>query len=106
MAKRKRADDDADYADQPRPAPARTNTRAAQKSPESPDASFAAPSHPPSRHIISQPEPLQSALLAWYSTVHDARRMPWRKPYDPSFGPEERAQRAYEVSRSFATVRV
>lgn len=40
---------------------------------------------------------VRNALLAWYKTVHDTRGMPWRRPYDPNLGPEERAQRAYEV---------
>ena len=53
--------------------------------------------HPVSRHIIANAAPLRSALLEWYSGVHEARGMPWRKPYDPTLGPEERAQRAYEV---------
>ena len=58
--------------------------------------------HPTSTHVITDPVPLRKALLAWYATVHEARGMPWRKPFDPSFGPEERAQRAYEV-RSLRT---
>lgn len=53
--------------------------------------------HPVSKHVISNAAPLHSALLEWYGGVHEARGMPWRKPYDPTFGPEERAQRAYEV---------
>lgn len=54
--------------------------------------------HGPSMHIVSDVEPLREALLGWYSKVHETRGMPWRKPYDPSLGPEERSQRAYEVS--------
>jgi A/G-specific adenine glycosylase len=53
--------------------------------------------HSKSIHIISSPGPMRVALLRWYRTVHDTRRMPWRKPYNPSCGAEERAQRAYEV---------
>ncbi|OCH93957.1 DNA glycosylase [Obba rivulosa] len=53
--------------------------------------------HAKSVHRISDPQPLRDALLDWYSLVHETRGMPWRKPYDPSLGPGERAQRAYEV---------
>ncbi|GJE93754.1 DNA glycosylase [Phanerochaete sordida] len=53
--------------------------------------------HPVSRHIIADAAPMQSALLEWYAGVHEARGMPWRKPYDPTLGPDDRAQRAYEV---------
>ena len=53
--------------------------------------------HSKSTHIISSPGPMRVALLRWYRTVHDTRGMPWRKPYNPSCGSEERAQRAYEV---------
>ena len=53
--------------------------------------------HPKSVHSISSPAIVRNALLAWYKTVHDSRGMPWRRPYDPNLGPEERAQRAYEV---------
>jgi len=53
--------------------------------------------HSKSVHSISSPAMVRSALLAWYKTVHDTRGMPWRRPYDPNLGPEERAQRAYEV---------
>lgn len=53
--------------------------------------------HSKSTHIISSPGPMRVALLRWYRTVHDTRRMPWRKPYNPSSSAEERAQRAYEV---------
>ena len=54
--------------------------------------------HGTSTHIVSDVEPLREALLEWYSKVHETRGMPWRKPYDPSLDPEERSQRAYEVS--------
>lgn len=54
-------------------------------------------SHPRSSHNIQSPNDIRTALLRWYAVVHTSRGMPWRKPYDPSQGPEERAQRAYEV---------
>ncbi|EKM57038.1 uncharacterized protein PHACADRAFT_92514 [Phanerochaete carnosa HHB-10118-sp] len=53
--------------------------------------------HPLSTHIILNAAPLRSALLEWYAGVHEARGMPWRKPYDPTLRPDNRAQRAYEV---------
>lgn len=53
--------------------------------------------HSKSVHSILSPAMVRNALLAWYKTVHDTRGMPWRRPYDPNLGPEERAQRAYEV---------
>jgi A/G-specific adenine glycosylase len=55
------------------------------------------PPHSRSSHIIESPGPIRLALLEWYKTVHDIRGMPWRKSYDPTQGPDERAQRAYEV---------
>lgn len=55
------------------------------------------PRHGVSRHRIADPAPLRCALLKWYARVHESRGMPWRKAYDPTFGPAERAQRAYEV---------
>ncbi|PPR02215.1 hypothetical protein CVT26_012107 [Gymnopilus dilepis] len=55
------------------------------------------PLHAKSTHVISSPQAMRSALLDWYETVRDIRGMPWRRPYDPHLGPEERAQRAYEV---------
>ncbi|EIN08854.1 DNA glycosylase [Punctularia strigosozonata HHB-11173 SS5] len=57
----------------------------------------AASTHGVSRHSIKYPERLEEALLQWYGTVHAARGMPWRKPYNASWTPEEKAQRAYEV---------
>jgi hypothetical protein len=54
-------------------------------------------SHPVSLHILSSPETPRVALLAWFDVVCDSRGMPWRKQFDPSFGRDERAQRAYEV---------
>ncbi|KAI9508095.1 DNA glycosylase [Russula earlei] len=53
--------------------------------------------HPPSRHSISSPALMRPALLEWYAGVHEARGMPWRKPFDPSLDADARAQRAYEV---------
>ncbi|KAI0634857.1 DNA glycosylase [Trametes polyzona] len=53
--------------------------------------------HAPSLHILSNPGPSRAALLQWYDGVHAARGMPWRKPYQHSWGTEEKAQRAYEV---------
>jgi A/G-specific adenine glycosylase len=55
------------------------------------------PPHRKSVHTISSPAVVRSTLLSWYKTVQDTRGMPWRRPYDPNLGPEERAQRAYEV---------
>ncbi|KAI0747000.1 DNA glycosylase [Daedaleopsis nitida] len=54
-------------------------------------------SHPVALHVITRPEPLRTALLRWYEGVHAARGMPWRKPFDPSWDAEQKAQRAYEV---------
>ncbi len=54
--------------------------------------------HAMSDHVITDASPLQKALLAWYAGVHEARGMPWRKPYNPAFTLDQRAQRAYEVS--------
>ncbi|KAG1860784.1 DNA glycosylase [Suillus subluteus] len=53
--------------------------------------------HPASMHVINAVEPMRIALLEWYDRVHDARKMPWRKKFDPSLDVEGRAQRAYEV---------
>jgi len=61
------------------------------------------PPHPISTHVIDSPGLIRAALLQWYTGVHASRGMPWRKPYDPSLGPEERAQRAYEVSPLYCT---
>jgi A/G-specific adenine glycosylase len=55
------------------------------------------PPHSKSSHIIGPSAPIRFALLEWYKAVHDTRGMPWRKRYDPTQGPDERAQRAYEV---------
>lgn len=55
--------------------------------------------HPRSLHSIREPATMRVALLKWYKTVENNRRMPWRKPYDPNLGPEGRSQRAYEVCR-------
>lgn len=53
--------------------------------------------HSVSMHVISAVEPMRIALLEWYDKVHDARKMPWRKKFDPSLDVEGRGQRAYEV---------
>jgi hypothetical protein len=58
---------------------------------------YATPPHSPSRHMISSSEPMRASLLEWYAGVHEARGMPWRKPFDPSLNADARAQRAYEV---------
>jgi hypothetical protein len=47
---------------------------------------------------------MRVSLLEWYSGVHEARGMPWRKPFDPSLGVDARAQRAYEVRRSYHNI--
>ena len=57
--------------------------------------------HSSSRHSISSPRPMRASLLEWYAGVHKVRRMPWRKPFDPSLDADARAQWAYEV-RCFA----
>jgi A/G-specific adenine glycosylase len=54
-------------------------------------------SHAASIHIIISPTSIQQALLDWFVDVRDSRGMPWRKQYDPTLGPDGRAQRAYEV---------
>lgn len=54
-------------------------------------------SHTKLTHVISQAGSMRMALLDWYETVHTTRGMPWRKPYNPTLGQAERAQRAYEV---------
>ncbi|KNZ82256.1 A/G-specific adenine DNA glycosylase [Termitomyces sp. J132] len=53
--------------------------------------------HTSSSHVIISPGALQDTLLEWYGTVQAIRGMPWRKPYNPYLGPEERSQRAYEI---------
>ncbi|PPQ87673.1 hypothetical protein CVT25_011440 [Psilocybe cyanescens] len=58
---------------------------------------YDAPRHPKFTHIVVSPAPMRKSLLGWYKTVHDTRGMPWRRSYDPNLGPDERAQRAYEV---------
>lgn len=59
--------------------------------------------HSVSTHVITTVEPMRIALLEWYDSVHDARRMPWRKKFDPSLDVDGRAQRAYEVG-SFGSI--
>ena len=59
--------------------------------------------HSRSQHLISSPDLMRSSLLEWYSSVHEVRGMPWRRPFDPSLDVDARAQRAYEVSRQTLT---
>ncbi|KAI0938582.1 hypothetical protein AcV5_000224 [Taiwanofungus camphoratus] len=114
MVKKRSIDSDDDYrndsdesyrAEQVKTYAKKTNTRrgAIKKrkrvdsdSVEAPDSSQIK-LHPVSWHTIRNPEPLRIALLEWYADVHTSRGMPWRKPYDPKFNAEGRAQRAYEV---------
>ena len=56
--------------------------------------------HSGALHRIADADTMREPLLSWYAAVHQLRGMPWRKPYDPSLGPQERAQRAYEVAYS------
>jgi A/G-specific adenine glycosylase len=65
---------------------------------EASPGTYATP-HSASRHAISSPDSMRVSLLEWYSGVHEARGMPWRKPFDPSLDADARAQRAYEVRR-------
>jgi A/G-specific adenine glycosylase len=108
------ADSDASFAPavkRGRSKPSTTRKQSKKKARNEPDAELTdeiaemalEPSarHPVSTHVIAKAEPLREALLCWYAGVHEARGMPWRKPYDPTFGPEERAQRAYEASVTF-----
>lgn len=60
---------------------------------------YATPRHSRSRHLIASPDLMRPSLLEWYSGAHEARGMPWRKPFDPSLDADARAQRAYEVRR-------
>ncbi|KAJ6631123.1 DNA glycosylase [Mycena sp. CBHHK59/15] len=55
--------------------------------------------HAKSTHVIQYGDvaSIRSSLLQWYAKVHTSRNMPWRKQYNPALGPDERAQRAYEV---------
>ncbi|KAJ7057825.1 DNA glycosylase [Mycena amicta] len=91
MGKRKyeESDDDSDYASK------RGSRKKRTRSPTPPSASL----HAKSTHIINKTDidSIRTALLEWYATVHESRNMPWRKPFNPSLGPEDRAQRAYEV---------
>ncbi|KZV72975.1 DNA glycosylase [Peniophora sp. CONT] len=59
---------------------------------------FDLPAHAATRHYVgARSVPMQGALLAWFEGVHDARGMPWRKPFDASADADARSQRAYEV---------
>ncbi|KZT28096.1 DNA glycosylase [Neolentinus lepideus HHB14362 ss-1] len=53
--------------------------------------------HAVTLHEVVQAKSIRVALLQWYDKIHELRGMPWRKVYNPEFGPAERAQRAYEV---------
>ena len=56
------------------------------------------PTHGVTLHTIgARVAPMQTALLAWFERVYDARKMPWRKPFDASANADARSQRAYEV---------
>ncbi|KAJ7637148.1 hypothetical protein FB45DRAFT_1001978 [Roridomyces roridus] len=100
------SDDDDSYAsDQPKPrkkitSHRKTSKKRIKRETNAPnDISSVAAPHPKSTHTIPRADvsTIRAGLLRWYSTVHDSRNMPWRKQYDPTLGPEERAQRAYEV---------
>lgn len=82
-----------------RRAPAKKRAKASVASDDEVEpATLTANPHPASLHRITDAKPIRAALLKWYAGVHEIRGMPWRKVYDPSLGPEERGQRAYEVS--------
>jgi hypothetical protein len=55
--------------------------------------------HASTTHVLSDEdaEGAASALLDWFAGVYDARGMPWRKRFDPTWTAEQRGQRAYEV---------
>ena len=116
MTKRKKKDIDYSSASDFEPTPARKSvlsrrkrrSTTAQKGPASTATdgraeasaldSYDTP-HPRSRHLIAFPDLMRPSLLEWYSGAHEARGMPWRKPFDPSLDADARAQRAYEVRR-------
>jgi A/G-specific adenine glycosylase len=105
MAKRKRHDDASDYEPEStrKPVASRRKRPSAAVTRESSEGAttsetYATP-HSPSLHLISSPDLMRPSLLDWYSGVHDARGMPWRKPFDPTLDSDARAQRAYEVRR-------
>ncbi|KAF7972150.1 hypothetical protein HWV62_18796 [Athelia sp. TMB] len=60
--------------------------------------------HSINMHAIACPRPVREALLKWYSSVHETRGMPWRKPFDASLDSDGRAQRAYEASSDIEQV--
>lgn len=62
--------------------------------------------HSASLHVLSHPELPRESLLRWYGGVHASRGMPWRKPYDPSWSPEQKGQRAYEVNQPSKNIRL
>jgi A/G-specific adenine glycosylase len=81
-----------------RAAPRKKAKRAAENEVDEDTPVLNIPAHSSARHTVrAQRDAVQGALLAWYATVHNARNMPWRKPFDARATPEERAHRAYEV---------
>ncbi|KAH9941170.1 DNA glycosylase [Epithele typhae] len=67
------------------------------KSGDASNAQRFACTHPASLHVLDRPVALREALLDWYEGVHAMRGMPWRKPFNPQWDGEQKAQRAYEV---------
>jgi hypothetical protein len=57
--------------------------------------------HSPAKHVLAtaDSEEIATKLLAWFSGVHAARGMPWRKPFNPAWTVEQKGQRAYEARR-------
>ena len=109
MARKRRAalcddgDDDDDELYQPQKSSRKTRVtkeKVADENSEPP----ATCSHSKSLHTINSASSLREALLVWYSQVHARRRMPWRKPYNPSLDADGHAQRAYEVPFVFVLV--
>ncbi len=108
MAKRKKFSRDTSSASEFEPTPSSSNIKsrrrrqlAAPKAAHSASRTELSESHGTphslSQHLISTPDLIRPPLLGWYSRVHTARGMPWRKPFDPSLDTDARAQRAYEV---------
>ena len=111
--KRKRVEssDDEDFSDASEPIDARGSTAKKSKgstkrghvkhdSSEDDETDCAhVNTHSVSLHRLERVNELQKDLLDWFDGVHDKRGMPWRKRYDPTLGPDERAQRAYEVAK-------
>jgi A/G-specific adenine glycosylase len=74
--------------------------RGATSSTSADSAPSTAVKHDVSRHSLNEEEAEGAAtdLLNWFAGVHEARGMPWRKPFNPKWTVEERGQRAYEAS--------